>query len=156
MTATGNEAVSLSQLKQWSQTLGGGSDIQRQTLTLTNGSPGSFGNWYLYYSGRIRLTVEVVYQDNMILSLSVGANTSSSANNLKLSLSRYQDEKTIYIPSDQYLPFSTGVDDTVVCAPVAVSGPSFVITLDAVITGGGLGISSGNQTKVCLTPIFAF
>ena len=156
MTATGNEAVSLSQLRQWSQTLGGGSDIQRQTLTLTNGSPGYFGNWYLYYSGRIRLTVEVVYQDNMILSLSVGADTSSSANNLKLSLSRYQDEKTIYIPSDKYLPFSTGENDTIVCAQVAVSGPSFVITLDNVILGGGMGISSGNETKVCLTPIFAF
>lgn len=162
MTATGNEAVSLSQLKQWSQTLGGGSDIQRQTLTLTDGSPGSFGNWYLYYSGRIRLTVDVVYQDNMILSLSVRTNTYTSGNNLKLSLSRHQDEKTIYIPSvrtdqtrDQYLPFSTGVNDTVIYAPVDVSGPSFVITLDGVMSGSG--ISTGvTQAKVCLTSIFAF
>lgn len=157
MTATGNEAVSLSQLKQWSQTLGGGSDIQRQTLTLTNGSPGVFGNWYLYYSGNIYVTADIVYQDNMILSLSVRTNTYTSGNNLKLTLSRYQDEKTIYIPSVktdqtryQYLPFSTGVNDTVIYAPVAVSGPSFVITLDDLISADAV------RAKVCLTPIFAF
>lgn len=51
MTATGNEAVSLSQLKQYSQTLGGGSDIQRQTLTLANGSSHNFGNWYFLSFG---------------------------------------------------------------------------------------------------------
>lgn len=162
MTATGNEAVSLSQLKQWGQTLGGGSDIQRQTLTFTNGSSHTFGNWYLYYSGNTSMTADIVYQNNMILSLSVRANTTRPGNNLKLSLSRYRDEKTIYIPSVRtgqtgYLPFSTGENDTVVYAPVAVSGPSFVITLDDVISGeGNMGISSGVQTKVCLTPIFAF
>lgn len=157
MTATGNEAVSLSQLKQYSQTLGGGSDIQRQTLTLANGSSHNFGNWYFYHSGNISITADVVYQDNMILSLSVRSNTYTSVSDSKLTLSRYQDEKTIYIPSVrtdqtryQYLPFSTGSNDTVVYASVVVSGPSFVITLDDVV------LSDMARTKVCLTPIFAF
>lgn len=157
MTATGNEAVSLSQLKQYSQTLGGGSDIQRQTLTFNNGSSKVFGNWHLYHSGNISVTADIVYQDNMILSLSVRTDTYSSVSNSKLTLSRYQDEKTIYIPSVrtdqtryQYLPFSTGSNDTVVYAPVAVSGSSFVITLNDVV------LNDLARAKVCLTPIFAF